>query len=86
MNARRAPLPASPYAGPVEALTLDEVAVRLRVTRQWVEQHYDGPRTKLGRETRVSAAHLHAWLDELAGLEAPSRLKNVPGGRMVDVG
>lgn len=77
-------LHATPYCGPVEALTLDEVAVRLRVTRQWVEQNYKGPRIKLGRNTVVSAAHLHAWLDEQAGLEAPSPAQ--PRGRTVDVG
>ncbi|MEO1187791.1 MAG: hypothetical protein AAFW60_01865 [Pseudomonadota bacterium] len=74
----------SAYSGPVEALTLDEAAVRLRMTRQWLEQHYDGPRIKLGRETRISAAHLHAWLDEQAGLVLAS--PRVKKGRLVDVG
>lgn len=80
---RPASLPA-PYSGPVESLTLDEVAVRLRVTRQWVERHYTGPQIKLGRETRVSAKHLDTWLDEQAGYEP--RLAVVGGARKVDVG
>ena len=58
----------APYASRAEAMTLDEVAVALRVTRETVEKHYDGPRFKIGRETRVAAAHLQAWMDARAGL------------------
>ncbi len=58
----------APYAGPAEGLTLDEAAVRLRVTRDTFEKHYNGPTFKVGRETRVSAKHLDAWMDERAGL------------------
>lgn len=61
------------YSGPVEAMTLDEAAVRLRVTRDTFERLYTGPRLKVGRETRVSAKHLDAWLDDLAGLRASEK-------------
>ena len=66
------------YSGPVEGLTLEEVAARLRVTRQWIDQNYTGPRLKLGRETRVSAKHLDAWLDECAGVTVSKSAKKPP--------
>lgn len=52
----------------VEAITLDEAAVRCRISRETFEKHYDGPRVKIGRETRIKLAHLDSWLDARAGL------------------
>ena len=59
-----------PYTLSAEALTLDEVAVRLRTTRETVEHIYDGPRFKFGRQTRVNALHLQAWMDRQADFAA----------------
>jgi hypothetical protein len=53
---------------PVEAVTLDEAAVRCRLTREAFEKHYDGPRVRIGREVRVKLAHLDEWLDRRAGV------------------
>lgn len=52
----------------VEAVTLDEAAVRCRLSREAFDRHYDGPRVKIGREVRVKLAHLDQWLDARAGL------------------
>ncbi len=53
---------APPYYGPVEALSMEEVAVRLRVSVDFLEKHYDGPIVKFGRLTRISAIDLHEWI------------------------
>lgn len=53
---------ALPYQGPVEALTVEEVAVRLRVGSDFIKEHYTGPYTMLGKLKRISACHLHEWL------------------------
>lgn len=83
--AGQSPAPPAAYAGPVEGLTLDEAAVRLRITRETFERLYDGPRIKVGRETRVSAKHLDAWMDRLAGLLAQKPPANDKGGPEVSV-
>lgn len=53
---------------PVEAVTLDEAAVRCRLSREAFERHYDGPRVRIGREVRIKLAHLDTWLDQRAGV------------------
>ncbi|MGD2132528.1 MAG: hypothetical protein PVI23_07020 [Maricaulaceae bacterium] len=58
------------YAGPVEAITLDEAAVRCRLSRESFDKHYDGPRVRIGREVRIKLDHLSSWLDRMAGLES----------------
>jgi hypothetical protein len=55
---------------PIEAITLDEAAVRCRLSREAFEKHYTGPRVKIGREVRIKLAHLDEWLDRRAGLAA----------------
>lgn len=51
------------YAGPVEAYTLTECATRLRISEELFNRAYTGPRTKIGSNVRIYAAHLHDWLD-----------------------
>lgn len=68
---------------PVEAVTLDEAAVRCRITRETFERVYDGPRVKIGREIRIKLAHLDEWLDRRAGLTPPNPDK---WGNFDDVG
>lgn len=50
----------------VEAITLDEAAVRCRLTRETFAKHYDGPVVPIGREKRVMVEHLNDWLKRLA--------------------
>mgnify|MGYP001119808181 CR=1 FL=1 len=68
----------------MEAVTLDEAAVRCRLTREAFERHYDGPRVKIGREVRIKLAHLDSWLDRRAGLTPPAN-ENEPWGNFDDV-
>lgn len=55
------------YAGPVEALTLEEAAVRCRISPDHFKKHYTGKFIKIGANVRVHAADLYDWLDALAG-------------------
>jgi hypothetical protein len=73
------------YSGIVEALTLDEAAVRIRKTRQWFDENYDGPRVRLGRCVSVSSKHLDAWLDERAGVSPMPHQESVSTGDQVSV-
>lgn len=53
------------YTGPVEALTIEEVCARLRISAEHFLTVYDGPRVYLGREAsllRFPAYALHEWL------------------------
>lgn len=53
-----------PYAGPVEALSVEEAAVRVRLSADAFEKLYSGRWTYLGRLKRVTAADLHEWLQK----------------------
>jgi hypothetical protein len=66
----------------VEAITLDEAAVRCRITRETFEKHYDGPVVPIGRERRVMIEHLNDWLTRLAGAATPA---NQPWGAFDDM-
>lgn len=52
----------------IEAITLDEAAVRCRITRETFTKHYDGPVTQIGRERRVHVEDLNDWLRRCAGV------------------
>lgn len=52
------------YAGPVEALTMEEAASRLRIGLDLFRKRYTGPLVKIGANVRVSASDLQAWLDD----------------------
>lgn len=53
---------ARPYYGPVELLTIEEVATRMRVGVDAADKHYTGRRVKIGKLVRIYAADLHEWL------------------------
>ncbi len=61
-----------PYSGPIEALTIDEWAVRLRVSPEHLRKIYTGKVVHLGSLPRIYAAHLHDWLDAPATAEVLS--------------
>jgi hypothetical protein len=69
----------------VEAITLDEAAVRCRLTRETFEKHYDGPVVPIGRERRVMTEHLRDWLTRRAGI-ATSTNDNKSWGAFDDLG
>lgn len=69
----------------VEAITLDEAAVRCRVTRETFQTHYDGPVVSIGRERRVMIEHFDDWLKRSAGI-ATRTDDNKPWGAFDDVG
>lgn len=52
----------------IEAITLDEAAVRCRITRETFAKHYDGPVAQIGRERRVHVEDLNDWLRRCAGI------------------
>lgn len=68
----------------VEAVTLDEAATRCRLSREVFEKHYDGPKVRIGRNVRVTLAHLDEWLNRRAGLTLPTSEKESWGA--FDVG
>lgn len=54
-----------PYAGPVEALSVEAAASRFGVSAEHFLTVYDGPRVYLGRDSsllRIPAYALHEWL------------------------
>lgn len=61
-----------PYSGPIEALTIDEWAVRLRVSPEHLRKIYTGKVVHLGSLPRIYAAHLHDWLDAADAAEVLS--------------
>lgn len=79
---------AVPYLGPVEAMTIEEAAFRIRRSADYFKKHYPGPYTYLSEdgqgEPRVPAYGLHDWIVQSSrdkgAATAPSAWDNFGNG------